>query len=222
MNTLGQSGHFSQQRISGHVCTHTLCPTLSQTLNSSQVTAQIAGASPASGVPRDPACESVHCHSAPCVSSAERGGVFPQGIKWMVFLIEGFLRLSFYTTNGGKENVMMCVHLEHPDAKDLLASLKRPLSGEVIFYGWRQGHEEMVESYGNSPESTTHSLMDPDLGLKKCFCGFALSVSRHQPCVVNRDSNISRNRYDVVSCVTELDFLVVNASFRSHKIQVTE
>lgn len=103
MNTLGQSGRFSRQRISGHVCTHTLCPMLSQTLNSNQVTAQIAAARPAAGVPRDPACESVHCHSAPCVSGGERRGVFPQGIKWMVFLLEGFLRLSCYITNGGKK-----------------------------------------------------------------------------------------------------------------------
>lgn len=103
MNTLGQSGHFSRQHISGHVCTHALCPTLSQTLNSSQVTAQIAATRPAAGVPCDPACASVHCHSAPRVSSGERRGVFPPGIKRMVFLLEGFLRLSFYITNGGEK-----------------------------------------------------------------------------------------------------------------------
>lgn len=29
---------------------------------------------------------------------------------------------------------MMCVHLEHPDAKDLLASLKRPLSVVRLYF----------------------------------------------------------------------------------------
>lgn len=117
---------------------------------------------------------------------------------------------------------MMCVHLEHPDAKDLLASLKRPLSVVRLYF---TGGDKVMKRWWSVMEthqSTTHSLVDPDLGLKKCFCGFVLSVSRPQPCVVNHDSNISSNRYDVVSCVTELDFLVVNASFRSHKIQVTE
>lgn len=94
---------ISPGSASAATCTHALCPTLSQTLNSSQVMAQIAAARPAAGVPRDPACESVHCHSAPCVSNGERRGVFPQGIKWMVFLLEGFLRLSFYITNRGKK-----------------------------------------------------------------------------------------------------------------------
>lgn len=51
--------------------------------------AHTAGASPASAVPSDPAGESGHCPSAPCGSSGGRG-VFPQEVKWLVFLLGGF------------------------------------------------------------------------------------------------------------------------------------
>lgn len=63
---------------------------LSQTLNPCQVMAQIAGAGPASRVPGDPAGESAHCHSAPCGSSGRGRGFFPQEVKRLAFLLEGF------------------------------------------------------------------------------------------------------------------------------------
>ena len=66
---------------------------VSQTLKPSQVMVQIVGASPASGVPGDPAGESVHCHSAPYSSSVE--GVFPQEIKWLIFYLKGFKGCPF-------------------------------------------------------------------------------------------------------------------------------
>lgn len=42
------------------------------------------------------------------------------------------------------------------------------VSGKAVFYRWKQSHEEeRVQHDGNSPESTAHRLVDPDLGLKK-------------------------------------------------------
>lgn len=90
MNILGQGGPLPQQCFGGHMCSHSLCPMLSQTLNPSQVMAQIAGAIPASCEPGDSAGESAHCHSAPCGSRGGGRGCFPQEVKRLAFLLKGF------------------------------------------------------------------------------------------------------------------------------------
>lgn len=68
-----------------------------------------------------------------------------------------------------KENVMVCTPWT-PRCQGSFGVFEMfSVSGKAIFYRWRQGHEEMVKRYGNSPESTAHSLVDPDIGLKKFF-----------------------------------------------------
>lgn len=84
MNTPGQGGPLPQQYIGGHMGSHSLCPMLSQTLNSREVMVQIAEARP------DPAGESAHCHLALCSSSGGGRGFFPQEVKWLAFLLKGF------------------------------------------------------------------------------------------------------------------------------------
>lgn len=55
-----------------------------------------------------------------------------------------------------KENVMMCVHLEHPDAKDLLASLKCPLSVVRLCF---TGGDKVMKRWWSVME--THQSLQP-------------------------------------------------------------
>lgn len=55
-----------------------------------------------------------------------------------------------------KENVMLCVHLEHPDAKDLLASLKRPLSVVRLYF---TGGDKVMKKWWSFME--THQSLQP-------------------------------------------------------------
>lgn len=61
----------------------------------------------------------------------------------------------------------------------------------------------MIKCYGNSLESAAHSLVDPDLKLKKFFyVGLLCECLTIQPSVVNFDSNVSRNGYKILSSLS--------------------
>lgn len=101
----------------------------------------------------------------PRVVTAMKGrGVFPQEVKWLLFLLEGFLKAVFHITSWGKK--MWCTSWTPRRQGSFGVFETFSVSGKSVFYRWRQGHEEeTVKHDGNSPESTARPLADPDLEL---------------------------------------------------------